>query len=493
MATPKSSFIIKQYEGFGGKFLDSQYLGASYESDKPHIFEGKLMKLYSAKNRFFTSPKQLVNMTGARNYGTMEITNEVYRWFLQGAETRSSIVMAASDPITSSDVMGLGGTWFPLVLDVNWYQHPDVLMGEDNNYPLQVMDATPEGEFTRYMVRIQGDDPSIFFPTYLTEVGRRFDKAWTSVQSEYNEVFGTQQMPSIMELEHQIGAFAQSIHVTDRALRQQGRLGVTFNMTDSNGNEQSVTNFVPAFEARMQEEFYTSMEVQFMYGKKETKPGQSGSYWQKTGAGIREQLKDGWTQYYSGSLNANLLQDYVMDILFARANESDRKITLMTGTVGSIEFHKALANLASGFLTVDSNFIEKVSSNTETPHLAYGAQFTRYRGLEGVVIDVVKNPMYDMDTYCKQQHPYYPGRPLDSGRLTVLDFGSSGKDNNIMMLKEKDTFKYGYVPGMVGPNGPITSGVFGSLKNGYDVAIQGTGGIWIKDVTRCGELILGID
>lgn len=29
----------------------------------------------------------------------------------------------------------------------------------------------------------------------------------------------------------------------------------------------------------------------------------------------------------------------------------------------------------------------------------------------------------------------------------------------------------------------------GALKAGYDVYCQGSAGLWIKDVTRCGELI----
>ena len=72
MPTAGSSFIIKRYDGWGGNFADSQYLGNAYDSGKPHVFENTLMRIYSAKSRFFTG-KPLLGMTGAKSYGTKEI------------------------------------------------------------------------------------------------------------------------------------------------------------------------------------------------------------------------------------------------------------------------------------------------------------------------------------------------------------------------------------------------------------------------------------
>jgi hypothetical protein len=46
---------------------------------------------------------------------------------------------------------------------------------------------------------------------------------------------------------------------------------------------------------------------------------------------------------------------------------------------------------------------------------------------------------------------------------------------------------------LVGPNGPTQGGVVGALKNGYDVAMQGSAGLLIRDVTRGGELIPDIN
>jgi hypothetical protein len=152
-----------------------------------------------------------------------------------------------------------------------------------------------------------------------------------------------------------------------------------------------------------------------------------------------------------------------------------------------------LASVASSFLTVDTMFTQMLSKNPR--HLSFGAQFTHYQGPEGIEVTLVKNPMYDNRQYCKQTHPQYANIPVDSFRYTFLDFGSAGDSvngaslNNVMMLKEKDSYSWGYKPGTITPTGPIKGGMSGELKAGYDIWTQGSAGVWIKDVTRCGELI----
>lgn len=485
MATPSSSFVIKQYEGFGGNFIDSQYLGAAYETGKPYMFENTLMKIYSSRSRFY-SGKPLLGMTGAKGFGTKMIPYEIYRWKLQGAEKKSAIIL---ENVEDSATPGLNNTVFKIKTDLDYFQHPDVLLPMDNEYPLAIQEGPiPDGNGFIYLVKIQGDNPSVSLPLDLLNPAQELNIGWTSIPSEYNQWFGTQQYPNSFMLESQIGFFAQAIHVTDKALREEGRLGVEFFYTDDKGNTKKADRFMPMAESRMWDAFYRSMEAQLTYGKKQTTQGKD-KYWIKTGPGMREQLKDSWIEYYNGPLTVSGLKDYLFDIFFAREDETNRAVVAMTGTLGSIMWHDALSAIANGFLTVDTHFIDKIASPTETPHLAYGAQFTRYRGPEGIVVDLVKNPMYDSREYCGRMHPQFPNVPIDSARFTFLDLGSSGGENNINMLKQEGTFSHGYTVGTVGPNGPVQGGQVGALKAGYDVFAQGSAGLWIKDVTRCGEYI----
>lgn len=321
MPTPQSSFIIKHYAGFGGNYVDSNYLGHSYDAAKPHVFENTLMKMYSSKSRFFTGGKLLTQMLGASNsYAIKEIDGEVWRWKLQGAEHKSARVL---EVVEASTAPGLAGTTFKVKLDLNYFARPDVLMGEDNNFAMEIVEGPiPDGTGFVYVLRLQGDSPTTFFPVSDLQPGKRFEKVWTSVVSEANNIYGTQQAPSSLMLENQLGYFAQKITVTDKAMRVDGRLGVDFIMTDASGKETKVSKFLPMYEARMQEELYAGIESQLVYGKRQTRAGING-YTLKTGSGMREQLKDGWVQYYSGALTVNLLRDYLMDIFFSRQNEDD--------------------------------------------------------------------------------------------------------------------------------------------------------------------------
>lgn len=52
--TPQQ-FVIKKYEGAGGNFIDSNYLGAIGETGKPHVFENIMMRLFSSKSQFITN------------------------------------------------------------------------------------------------------------------------------------------------------------------------------------------------------------------------------------------------------------------------------------------------------------------------------------------------------------------------------------------------------------------------------------------------------
>ena len=157
-----SSFVIKHYDGFGGNFIDSQYLGASYETGKPYVFENTLMRIYSAKSRFFTG-KLLLGMTGGKSFGTKEIDTEIFRRELQGAEYKCARVIENLE--SNNTAPGLNGTTFRIKLDLDYYSYPEVLLPEDPEYPMQIVDGPIyDGNGSVYVVRLQGDDPGRYLP-----------------------------------------------------------------------------------------------------------------------------------------------------------------------------------------------------------------------------------------------------------------------------------------------------------------------------------------
>lgn len=258
MATARLQFKTQHWDGFGGNFVDSDYLAASYDTAKPHVFENTLAKIFTSSDRF--SGKPLMGMLGAKGK-TKEIDNEIYRWYLQGSEYKC--LRSVENLESSNPTPGIGRTTFRIKLDDDYYMHPDVLMGEDPDYKLHIVEGPiQDGTGYIYVVRLQTDDNTKFFPQNLLEPGREFSKVWTSVQSEYNDQFGTQQYGSAFQLESQVGFFAQKFELTDKALREQGRIGFDFGYTDyKSGKFKKVTKFLPMAEAKMHDELYMGMEA----------------------------------------------------------------------------------------------------------------------------------------------------------------------------------------------------------------------------------------
>jgi hypothetical protein len=483
-----SQLIIKKYEGFGGSFIDSQYLAASYETGKPYMFQRPLQRIFSSQSDFI-SGKPLMSMLDRRPGSVKEIDTENFRWKLEGAEEKYARIVENLE--SSNTAPGLNNTTFKIKLDLDYYARPDVLFGPNPEYPLAIVDGPiQDGSGFIYTVRIQGDNPSVSYPTELLQVGKEYNKVWSNTQSEFNGEFSGQQYPANFMLESQLSTFAQKIEVTDKAWRDGGRLGFEFNV-----NGKVVKSFLPMAEAKMYDEIYKSIEAQLWYGKKETYTGSNSRYWKKSGPGVREQLKDSWVEYYNGPLTVSRLEEYLMSVFFTRKDESERNVIATTGTMGKFMFHKMLQGEARSFFTMDTHFIEGVAnpSGSKTPGLAYGAEFVRYRGPLGIVVDLNHNRNYDSRDYCKIMHPSNALMPIDSMRMTFMDWGKTNGENNIQMVKIKDFYRDFFVAGSHTPTGPVRGGQAGAPIAGYSKHVEDSAGIVIFDVSKCGELIYDLD
>ena len=477
---------IKQFGNHGTGHIDAAYLGHAFDGiGRPHYFP-VMMNLFSAKHRFYPNmDKTLMYATGGKG-GITTIDTEKYRWRLVGAEETYGRIIEDIEPLNTTK--GLNGTTFKIKADIDYWREPDVLVFSDNEFKAEIIGAgIPDGMGTIYTVRLMGDNPSKVLPNTLLEPGMELSKNWTFLQTEYASKGGTQQFGGYFELEGQVGAFGQELSISDKAWREDGRLEFEFVNHNADGTTEIVKRFLPVAEAKMKEEYMSSIERQLMYGEKTTRVSDDG-YWKQQGSGLREQMKDGWSVYYNGALTVAMLSDYVMNIFFARKNEEDRSVESLTGTYGGGIFHKLLASEVRSLLTVDSYHIQKLAGSG-TQQLSYGSRFVKYNGIYNEQITLRYISMYDDRRNCLQSHPLYPGKPVDSFRMTFADFGSYNGDQNIKMLTVKDTYQDFYVAGSWSPMGAVKSGQATSNVNGYSLHVRGTAGIVMHDPTRGGELI----
>lgn len=485
-----SHIQTRKYDAIGGKFFDSDMIAAAYDKGAPHVFDRIMGQVFSSTDMF--NGKPLLGMTLAKGK-MMEIETDVYRWRLVGAQEKALRSVEVLDGLDAAGATpGLGKQPFRIKLDEGWYSHPDVIEPQHDDYKLAILEGPiQDGNGYIYTVELQTDSYTKFLPQDLLEPGKEFTKVWTTVPNEMNEWFGTMQFGSSFELECQVGAFANEFIVTDRMMREDNRMiGMEIPYRDKDtGKVKFAEKFISVAQAKLEDQLYKDMEYQMWKGEKTTGVGPNG-YFTRTGPGIRQQLRDGHTHYYNGALTETLLEDYLDGIFFSRVTQGQRKITAMTGSMGAIAFHNMLASSASQYLTVDTNYIQRVGKGG-VRHLSYGAQFVHYQGLNGIEVDLIINPLYDDVHFCKRTHPDQPSKPIDSWRMTFLDFGTDDMgEDNIQMLTVKDTRQWGYLEGTIDHTGkPIKGGSLRSKVAGCEYISQGTAGIWVKDVSRCGELI----
>jgi len=181
-----------------------------------------------------------------------------------------------------------------------------------------------------------------------------------------------------------------------------------------------------------------------------------------------------------------------MDIFYSRTSPGKRKvISGYSGEYGLLEFSRVVQEWVTkkGLTLNVENFIDGVSSTYHSNALQAGFQFTRYNMGNNISIEMHHNPLYD-DPSIHWEIDEITGYPLESMRITFLDFLGEKGSSNIKLMKKKDSFAFGYHEGMFGPLGPNKGGNMSHTGSSYSMHAEEVCGVTIKDITLCGEMIL---
>jgi len=489
-------------EGFGGNSVNSVHLVRTYGLDKKDntsVNATGIAQLFSATDRY--SDKPMIGATEAKGKKIYLSSNQ-YSWKLRGHMRQVATVV---EVLETSSTPGIQRQEFDVVLNRGWYEEPDVLIGEHNSYPLEIVGKPyQKGTGFVYTLRLQTDDPTLYLPSGDIQVGKEFRKVSTSVVDEENNKYGTIQFNSIFELRSQTGNVAEKFEFTDKALR------IDKNSADSKARHWSVpfydskgkythNNFAPMAEADMMNQVYDDIEWGLVFGRKSTRNVGPSGYVKRTGSGYREQVEGSNQLTHNNNLTLARLDQWLNSIYRGRkdATPDKRRIVLVTGEMGAMMFHNMVASEASSFLTVDTHYIEK---KADVRHLSYGAQFTHYKGKNGLDVTVMLNPSYDNPDFCPQKHPIYTDTCIDSWRMDILDFGKAEQDgglgDNIAMVCEKFADYFFTTAGKWDPKSgmPIndgSAGLAGGLS-GYGTYVEKSFGLMIRDLSRCGYIGLRI-
>ncbi len=211
----------------------------------------------------------------------------------------------------------------------------------------------------------------------------------------------------------------------------------------------------------------------------------------KAGSGIREQMEVSNTTTYN-RFSIRLLEDLLSELSEGKLDWGERKFMLRTGERGAAQFHRAVAEIASGwaalgFDNTNQNAIKQVQSKFHDNAFSAGFQFTEYRAPNNIHVMLEVDPSYDDKVRNKVLHP--DGGVAESYRYDILYIGSM-EEPNIQKVKVagQDELR-GYMGGI---RNPFTGRRGGEMQTMEDSAtmtamIEGIGAL-VKDPSRTATL-----
>lgn len=482
MATLGSKLLTKEMT-WAANMTEQNHLGKALIT-KPARLIGEMDKLFSSENYYSDNPLSSLLMGNSKTEET--ITSTEWEWDLKGANTRPLIVVENVEP-ESNTTPGKFKKTFKLKLDENWYLPGDVLSPGTSNKKFQVriqQQGTKHGDGTVYIVRMNSDDPQAFMPVKYLKPGQQWGKLFSQYE-EAAEQSGSTVFSMPIAFRNKMSKYRKEYRITDYASQEVLSVGIP----DSKGKYHR--SWMRYAEVEYWQQWYREIERGYWYSRSaETVLGANGRP-VRMGPGVQEQLEDSHQHKYS-HLSARLIEEYLQDIFYSRVKPGKgRQIKGFTGEYGMIQFHRAIQDWQnkSGFIKNVEVYTNKVASSVHTNALEAGYQFVKYNMANGSSLELIHNPIYD-DRELNFEIDEVTGFPVESQRITFLDFSGEANKSNIKIMNKQDSFSFGYVRGMVGPYGPSNGGEMAHAGDYYEMHVGKSCGIHIHDVTKCGELIL---
>lgn len=474
---PQSDLIVLK-RPWHANFTDTNHLGRAYITE-PHKFDSVLTRVFTA-SRISYNPLTAMTKGAGRE---MSIASTEWEWELMGASERPLVVIENLESALARP--GYARTEFRIKLDEDWFKPGDIIVPEDKTYPLRVQRApVSDGNGFIYYVVLQTDDPARFLPPAYLAPGQMFTKFFSNYE-EASDQAGSTTYAMPWKLRNQLSTYKKEYSVTGDAANQALVVG----LMDGNGKIHNDYRWIKYAEAEYWIQWYRELERAKWYQRRANYVLGANGRPVRTGPGIQEQLERSHRHVYT-RLTEKLIREYLMDIFFGRVEMSNRSIKAFTGEYGMLAFHQAMMNSSAPFLTLDTHYISSVgSTSANAQSLAYGAQFVKYRGPNGIELELIHNPVYDDRSINYKIHPELLV-PEESMRFTFLDFGGRGVESNIKHVSKEGGMKLGYVSGLHTPTGPNKGGMMSNSIDAYTMVVMDQCGTHIDDVTRCGELIL---
>lgn len=482
MASIGSKLITKQME-WNANMTEQTHLGRALIA-KPAKISEKMDQLFSASNYYSDNP--MYSMLAGNKMTEVEIAGTSWDWELKGANTRPLVVIENVEPVANT-TPGKFKRTFKIKLDEDWYLPGDVISPGTSNKKFQCRiqdEVKAHGDGFIYTVVLMTEDPQLFLPVQYLRPGQQWGKLYSQYE-EAAEQSGSTQFSMPIALQNKMSKARKQYKITDYASTEVLAVAIP----DSKG--QYHKSWMRYADVEYWQQWYRELERMSWYSRStDTVIGGNGRP-VRSGPGIQEQLEDSHIHRYT-HLTAKLIEEYLMDIFYSRVKPGKgRQIKGFTGEYGMLIFHRAIQDWVnkSGFVKNVEVYTNKVKSELHTNAQEAGFQYVKYNMANGSSLELIHNPLYD-DREINFEIDPVTGFPVESQRITFLDFSGEGGSSNVKLMKKKDGMAFGYVEGLYGPYGPKSGGSSAHSGSYYEMHVEKSCGIHIHDITKCGEMIL---
>lgn len=474
-----NSLQLYQGKKFAG-LTDTNHLATAFFTE-PETVNNTLSYVFGYK---YKNPLSL--FTGGLGQTRM-LGNREYDWVLAGdLERPISVVRNLGD---GGSFPGLNGQTFRVVLQEKEFVSGEVLIPDNRDYPVIVIgDAVQDGDGYIYTFQLVTPDPAAYMPPALIAAGKEFSKDYSAFE-EGSSRSGITTYGSPFELRNHLTTQRKSREITGSAATDV----MAIVMKDPASGKSSFL-WATVQEWTFLAQWYRELDRSLMYSIYNAKSDGTVKIKGETGrpvyigAGLRQQIAPANKRTYT-NLTENVIREFMLDLTYNVKGEGDAKFVAMAGWGFMDAFDRAMKTAIAGWTLVDSKFVTGSGQD-----LTLGGQFKTYKGINGIEMTVVHQPLYDDPTHNRQLHPV-TGRPVESYRATFIDYGMYNGESNIMKVAKKgrESIMW-HTGGSMGPEGASSSAsrMGSSTFDGYAVHVLSESGIMIQNPMSCGELILAV-
>lgn len=415
-------------------------------------------------------------------------SDDDFTWMLQGTGDKNIPIVGYA----ASNMMkpGINFSQFTVTYSEKYFAVTEVIVGEQNEkYSLRIVEEpVPNGNYWDYTVQLMTGDAQLFFPPSELAAGKRFSKEWSIVEQTLSVRGGGVNYTSPFSMRNQFSM----LRIQDTRPGNMISRPIGHTIIGEDNNKYDI--WMQYADFQLERQFRKMKNRLLMYGT--SNKAQDGTYKQigdsgyeiKQGAGIRQQMESSNTAFYN-KFDIKWLTQILLDLSVGKLSEGERKFVLRTGEWGMYQFHLALEDFSSLYTPLfDANRVYKGKGNA----MGFRGQFLEYMGPNGIIVQLMHDPMKDDPERNKIAHP--DGGLAESYRYDILDMGTVDGEPNIQKVEIKGQGDIvGYIPGLRNPfsadlaNSPMANGV-----DGYTIHRAAYCGVMVKDPTRTASLIPNI-